>query len=66
MIDKASEDHIKLCSMCGRDLLPGGTRRIGICVWCVADSARGKGQRVPTMKYQRGTDDHDSVSKRDG
>ena len=44
----------KICRMCGQDLPPGGTRRIGICVWCVLKQKEGENlTRIPEPKYGR-------------
>lgn len=57
LIGSAKEEVVEevapaLCKMCGRDLPPGGTRRIGVCVWCVAESSKVK-PSIPRVTYGR-------------
>ena len=47
----------KLCRMCGKDLPPGGTRRIGICVWCVAAERSVVRQDIPRIRYSSEEED---------
>ena len=49
---EASIEPVKICSGCGKDLSPGGTRRIGICVWCVA-AEKTTSVKVPRVSYGR-------------
>jgi len=50
MADK--EEELKLCRVCGQDLPPGGTRAVGVCVWCVAEAEQAT-KRVPGVGYGR-------------
>jgi len=50
----ASPDAVVICRLCGKDLPAGGTRRIGICVECVANE-RFNHVEIPGPRYGRRT-----------
>lgn len=46
-------EYIRTCRMCGREMAPGGTRRIGVCVWCVAEEDQSINRVIPRQSYGR-------------
>jgi len=48
-------DYIRTCRMCGRELPAGGTRRLGVCVWCVAER-ESEPRIVKRQSYDRQSD----------
>ena len=44
-------DDLRLCRVCGEDLKPGPSRRIGVCPWCVANP-RFEKIRIPSARYE--------------
>ncbi len=58
----ANSGAVRLCTICGDDLPPGGTRRIGICVWCVADEENKLITKIPGPNYGRDRNDSDDSS----
>ena len=48
---KGSETYIRTCRACGEEIPAGGTRRVGICVWCVAKSEHSVGTTIPRQSY---------------
>ena len=47
---KGDDAFVFLCRLCGNDLPPGAQRRLGVCVWCVADT-KYTARRIPTPRY---------------
>ena len=48
--DTEDDTIIYNCRCCGRDLPPGGTRRIGVCVDCIATRSYAP-RRVRSPRY---------------
>ena len=49
------DKYYGICRACGKDIPPGGPRRIGICVWCVAED-KFTVKRIPVPRYGRRSD----------
>jgi hypothetical protein len=56
---KEKREVLRLCKICGSDLPPGGTRRVGVCVWCVANAKQNK-VTIPRQSYGRYESDTNS------